>query len=232
MKENKKYSKLKSILVVLLIVMTIFTVYVEAVNSNSKNMTARQKIIKAIYPLIMWATRSKNKNNQMLINENNVQPPQSLYDLKVALNNGDSLSLSSLKGKKVMFVNTASECGYTPQYNDLQILYNEYKDKLMIIGFPANDFGEQEKGSDEKIAEFCKSNFGITFPLAKKSTVIKSPDQNIIFKWLTDEKLNGWNTQQPKWNFNKYLINENGVLVNYFDSSISPDSEEIKKALQ
>ena len=124
-------------------------------------------------------------------------------------------------------MNTASDCGYTPQYNDLESLYKEYKDKLVVIGFPANDFGEQEKGDDEKIAQFCKANFGVTFPLAKKSTVIKSPDQNNIFKWLSDEKLNGWNNQPPKWNFSKYLVNENGVLVGYFDSSVSPGSEEI-----
>jgi len=195
-------------------------------------MTGRQQILKAVYPLWSWYTKLRNKKRKMLSNENNVQPVQSLYELKVALNNGDSLSLSSLKGKKILFVNTASDCGFTPQYNDLQILYEENKNKLMVIGFPANDFGEQEKEADEKIAEFCKSNFGITFPLAKKSTVIKSPDQNIIFKWLTDEKLNGWNKQAPTWNFSKYLVNENGMLVNYFDASVSPDSEEIKKALQ
>ncbi len=164
--------------------------------------------------------------------ENNAQPTQPLYDLKVTLNNGDSLSLSSFKGKKIMLVNTASDCGFTPQYNDLEALYKKYKEKLVVIGFPANDFGEQEKGTDEKIAEFCKVNFGVTFPLAKKSTVIKSANQNIIFKWLSDKTMNGWNNQQPKWNFSKYLINEQGVLTNYFDSSVSPDSEEIEKALQ
>jgi glutathione peroxidase len=211
--------------------MIIFTVYVEAVNRNSKNMTGRQKILKAAYPFLLWVSNLKGKN-KMLANEKNVQPLQSLYDLKVALNNGDSLSLSSLKGKKILLVNTASDCGYTPQYNDLEILYEKYKDTLIVIGFPANDFGGQEKEGDEKIAQFCKMNFGITFPLAKKSTVIKSPGQNIIFKWLTDEKSNGWNNQQPKWNFSKYLVNENGALINYFDPSVSPDGEEIKKALQ
>jgi glutathione peroxidase len=210
----------------------MFTEYVEAVNHNSKNMTVRQKILKAMYPLLLWATNLKNKNDNMLVNEKNAQPLQSLYDLKVSLNNGDSLSLSSLKGKKILFVNTASDCGYTPQYNDLEALYEANKDRLVVIGFPANDFGEQEKGDDDKIAQFCKVNFGVTFPLAKKSTVIKLQGQNIVFKWLTDSKLNGWNDQQPKWNFSKYLVNENGVLVGYFDSSVSPGSEEIKKALQ
>jgi len=195
-------------------------------------MTGRQKIFRAVYPLLLWATNLKNKNNKMLVNEKNVQPLQSLYDLKVSLNNGDNLPISSLRGKKILFVNTASDCGYTPQYNDLEALYEANKDKLVVIGFPANDFGEQEKGDDENIAHFCKVNFGVTFPLAKKSTVIRSPEQNIIFKWLTNAKLNGWNNQQPKWNFSKYLVNENGALINFFDSSVSPDGEEIKKALQ
>ncbi|HXB43070.1 MAG TPA: glutathione peroxidase [Puia sp.] len=194
-------------------------------------MTTRQKILKAVYPFLLWVSNVKSKT-KMLANEKNIQPVQSLYELKVMLNNGDSLDLGSLKGKKILVVNTASDCGYTPQYNDLEILYEKYMDKLTVVGFPANDFGEQEKQDDKKIAEFCKMNFGITFPLAKKSTVIKSPQQNSIFKWLTDAKLNGWNNQQPKWNFSKYLIDENGVLLNYFDSSVSPDSEQIKKALE
>jgi len=232
MTRKSRYSKPKRILVVLLISIAIFAVYVQAVNSNSKNMTGRQKILKAVYPFLLWATNLKNKNNKMLVNEKNIQPLQSLYGLKVPLNNGDSLSLSSLKGKKILFVNTASDCGYTPQYNDLEALYEANKDRLVVIGFPANDFGEQEKDDDDKIAHFCKVNFGVTFPLAKKSTVIKSPGQNDIFKWLSDAKLNGWNDQQPKWNFSKYLVNENGVLLGYFDSSVSPDSEEVRKALQ
>jgi len=168
----------------------------------------------------------------MLTNENSIQPQKTFYDLSVSLNNGEELHLSSLKGKKILLVNTASDCGYTPQYNDLEILYEENKDKLVVIGFPANDFGEQEKASDETIAQFCKANFGINFPLAKKSTVIKSPEQNIVFKWLSDKTLNGWNNQPPVWNFSKYLVDENGILTNYFDPSISPDSEEIRNALQ
>ncbi|HLK27878.1 MAG TPA: glutathione peroxidase [Puia sp.] len=194
-------------------------------------MTLRQKVIKIIYPIFLLISKRKNRNIKMLANENNIQPQKSFYDLNVSLNNGDTLHLSSLKGKKVLLVNTASDCGYTPQYNDLEILYKENKDKLIVIGFPANDFGEQEKGNDEAIAEFCKVNFGVTFPLAKKSTVIKSPEQNIIFKWLSDKTLNGWNDQAPVWNFCKYLIDENGVLMNYFDPSIMPDMEEIRKAL-
>jgi glutathione peroxidase len=195
-------------------------------------MTIRQKILKVIYPLVLFFSKFKNKNLKMLVNENKVQPQKSFYDLSVSLNNGDTLHLSSLKGKKVLIVNTASDCGYTPQYNDLEILYEENKNKLVVIGFPANDFGEQEKGSDEMIAAFCSNNFSITFPLAKKSTVKKSQEQNDIFKWLTDKTQNGWNDQPPVWNFSKYLVDENGILINYFDPSVSPESEEIKKAFE
>ena len=113
----------------------------------------------------------------------------------------------------------------------LQKLYETNKDKLVVIGFPANDFKEQEKGTDNEIAAFCKKNYGISFPLAAKSSVIKGEQQNEIFKWLSDKKLNGWNDQQPTWNFSKYLVNENGVLINYFDPAVSPASDEIKNAI-
>jgi glutathione peroxidase len=100
-----------------------------------------------------------------------------------------------------------------------------------VIGFPANDFKEQEKGNDHDIAAFCKINYGVTFPLAAKSSVVRGKQQNEIFKWLSDKKLNGWNDQQPTWNFSKYLVDENGVLTNYFDPAVSPASEEIKNAI-
>ena len=137
-----------------------------------------------------------------------------------------------MKGKKVLLVNTASNCGYTSQYSELQELYEKYKGKLEIIGFPANDFKEQEKGSDEEIAQFCKVNFGVSFPLMKKSVVIKSTDQNPVFKWLSDSTQNGWNQKEPSWNFSKYLVDEKGVLTNYFDPSVSPLSEEVIKSIE
>jgi len=101
----------------------------------------------------------------------------------------------------------------------------------VIIGFPANDFKEQEKGSDEEIAQFCKLNYGVDFPLAKKGTVIKGNNQQRVFQWLSDKSKNGWNDKQPSWNFSKYLINEQGILMNYFDPAISPLSGEVKKAI-
>jgi glutathione peroxidase len=194
-------------------------------------MTYRQKILKAVYPALMWWTKITGKNTKTATNEK-AAPLVSFYNLKSTLNNGKELDFSQLKGKKVLIVNTASDCGYTNQYDDLQKLNEQYKDKLVILGFPANDFKEQEKGSDEEIAQFCKLNFGVTFPLMKKSIVIKNEQQNPIFQWLTDSTRNGWNQKAPSWNFSKYLINEDGALTNYFDPSVSPLSEEVKKSIE
>jgi glutathione peroxidase len=195
-------------------------------------MTGRQRILKAVYPLWIAITKLMGKNTKVLANAKQVQPGESIYDLSVPLNNGSTLPLQQLKGKKLLLVNTASNCGYTNQYEDLQQLYQKFNNQLEIIAFPANDFKEQEKGSDNDIAQFCKINFGVTFPLAKKSVVVKSADQNNIFKWLTDKTKNGWNEQPPSWNFSKYLVDEEGKLTNYFDPSVSPLSEEIIKAVK
>jgi glutathione peroxidase len=160
-----------------------------------------------------------------------VVPPVSFYDLFTALNNGNELSFENLRGKKVLITNTASNCGYTNQYSELQRLYAKYKGKLIVLAFPSNDFKEQEKGSDEEIAQFCQVNFGVSFPLAKKSVVIKNAGQNKVFEWLTHKEFNGWNDQQPSWNFSKYLVNENGHLTHYFDPAVSPLSKEVINAI-
>lgn len=223
--------KLKRFLIVLLIILAAFAVYVEIVNRNSKNMTYRQKVLKAIYPAWMWWTKLWGKNTTKLSNANQ-QPPVSFYTLKGTLNNGHTLDFSSLKGKKVLLVNTASNCGYTDQYDALEKLYKENKERLLVIGFPANDFKQQEKGTDAEIAEFCRQNFGVSFPLMKKSVVVKGPGQNEIYQWLTDSAKNGWNSRQPTWNFSKYLVDENGVLVNYFGPSVSPLGADVQKAIK
>lgn len=194
-------------------------------------MTGRQRILKIVYPLLIAFTKLLGKKTKVLSNAKNVRPVQSIYDLSVPLNNGNSLPLQTYKGKKLLLVNTASNCGYTNQYDDLQKLYQQFNNQLEIIAFPANDFKDQEKGSDNDIAQFCKLNFGVTFPLAKKSVVTKSGDQNNIFKWLTDKSKNGWNEQPPSWNFSKYLLNEQGILTHYFDPSVSPLSEEVRNAV-
>lgn len=222
--------RLKRFLLVVFILLIAFAGYVLYVNRNSKNMTLRQKVLKAIYPAWMWYAKLRGKNVTELKNEQK-QPPVSFYTLKGTLNNGTAFDFSSLKGKKIMLVNTASDCGYTDQYDALQKLSEEYKDKLVVIGFPANDFKQQEKGTDEEIAQFCKLNFGVTFPLMKKSVVIKTAGQNEVFQWLTDSAKNGWNKKPPSWNFAKYIVNEEGVLTNYFGSSVSPVSTEVRKAI-
>ena len=168
----------------------------------------------------------------MLTNQKQAAPAASIYDLNVQLNNGHSLPLNNYKGKKLLLVNTASNCGYTSQYNDLQELYQRFNNQLEIIAFPANDFAEQERGNDQEIAQFCQINFGVTFPLAKKSVVISSNEQNPVFQWLTDKNLNGWNDKAPSWNFSKFLVNEEGVLTHYFDPSISPLSGEVIEAIE
>jgi glutathione peroxidase len=223
--------KLKRFLIVLAVLLAIFAIYVEIVNRNSVNMTYRQKVLKAVYPVLMWFTKLTGTNSKQAANKDVKPAVVPFYDLTTVMNDGQTLSFSTLKGKKVLLVNTASDCGYTNQYEDLEKLYQEYKDKLVVIAFPANDFKEQEKGTDEEIATFCKKNYGVTFPLAKKSVVIKSAEQNSIFQWLTDPAKNGWCSQLPTWNFSKYLVNENGVLTAYFDPSVSPMSSDVKQSV-
>ena len=173
----------------------------------------------------MGSKHKKMKNDQLQ------KPNQSFYDLAAEKNGGGKIEMKDFKGKKVLLVNTASHCGFTPQYDELQKLYEKYNSSLIIIGFPANDFMEQEKGSDEEIAEFCKINFGVTFPLAKKSVVLKGAEQNPVFTWLTDKSRNGWSDQQPTWNFSKFLIDEEGTLTHYFDPSVSPLGHEVIAAV-
>jgi glutathione peroxidase len=228
---KKRFRKLKRFAIVTGILAAAFFAYVEVANLNSKNMTYRQKFLKAVYPVFMWFTKTAGKNSDVLKNAAGVKPPLSFYDLSVQMGDGSTLQCSTLRGKKILLVNTASDCGYTRQFGELQSLYEANKDKLVIIGFPANDFKEQEKGTDASIGEFCRLNYGVTFPLAAKSTVIKAAGQNELFQWLTDKTKNGWNEQPPSWNFCKYLINEEGSLTRYFASSVSPGSSEVKAAL-
>jgi glutathione peroxidase len=151
--------------------------------------------------------------------------------VKVKTIDGADIDLAQYKGKKVLIVNTASECGYTPQYKELETLYETYKDKLVILGFPANNFGGQEPGTNEEIKKFCSKNYSVTFPMFEKISVL-GDDQNAIYKWLTSKDLNGWNEQQPKWNFSKYLLDENGSLLKYYSSAVKPMSEEIVSMLK
>lgn len=223
--------RVKRILIVLGILLVVFVSYVEFANRNTRDMTYRQKVLKAVYPAWMWWAKLTGKNVGKMDNQGGKQPVVSFYDLETKKNDGSVIHFSDFRGKKVLVVNTASNCGYTNQYEDLQQLYEGNKDKLVVIGFPANDFKEQEKGTDEEIAQFCKANYGVSFPLAKKSVVIKTPDQNPVFQWLTDSAKNGWCNQVPAWNFSKYLVDEKGVLMDYFGPSVSPVSDEVVRAV-
>lgn len=151
----------------------------------------------------------------------------SFYDYSVKDINGNDFPFSQLKGKKVMIVNTASKCGYTPQYADLQKIYDEYGgDDFVIIGFPANNFAKQEPGSNESIKDFCERNYGVSFPMMSKISV-KGNDIAPIYQWLTSKEKNGKMDSEVDWNFQKYLIDEKGQLVSVFKSKVKPDSEEI-----
>ncbi|WP_268034146.1 glutathione peroxidase [Algoriphagus sp. PAP.12] len=150
----------------------------------------------------------------------------SFYDFKLKDLDGKEIDFSQYKGKKVLLVNVASKCGYTPQYEALQELYENYGEKMEILAFPANNFGGQEPGSNEEIKEFCTENYGVTFPVFEKISV-KGFDKHPLYRWLSDEKLNGWNNQEPTWNFCKYYVNENGELMKFFPSAVAPLDEEI-----
>lgn len=185
-------------------------------------MTWKQSILKAAYPIIMFVGKLTGQSKNILANKNQSKPNQSFYDLQAIKNNGDTLHFSELKGKKVLLVNTASDCGYTGQYEELEQLHKQYGDRLVLLGFPANDFKDQEKKSDADIAAFCKVNYGVSFQLMKKGQVIKGANQQNVYQWLTDPSKNGWCSKQPDWNFSKYLINENGVLDSYYSQWVSP----------
>jgi glutathione peroxidase len=154
----------------------------------------------------------------------------SIYDFKVEGLEGGSIDFSKFKGKKIMIVNTASKCGNTPQYKELEELYEKYKDKLVIVGFPANNFGQQEPGSNEEIKEFCTKNYGGTFPMASKISV-KGDDIAPIYKYLTDEAKKLGVEDPVKWNFTKFLLDENGKLIAVIHNKTKPMSEEVLKYL-
>jgi glutathione peroxidase len=148
------------------------------------------------------------------------------YSFKVKTLEGGDFDFASLKGKKVMVVNTASKCGYTPQYADLEKLYQQYGDKLVILGFPANNFMNQEPGSASEIRQFCTENYGVTFQMMDKISV-RGNDMHPLYKWLTSKEKNGVMDSEVKWNFQKYLIDENGKLVDVLYSKEKPGSEKV-----
>ncbi len=159
-----------------------------------------------------------------------ISSPKTFYSLKVAGLEGGTIKMSSFKGKKILIVNTASKCGYTPQLEELQKLQEQYKEKLIIVGFPANNFN-QEKGTNEEIKEFCKRNFGVTFLMAEKVSV-KGNDAHPIYKYLNQESTKLGISDPVKWNFTKFLIDEKGKLIKVFPSKVSPLSAELTAYLR
>lgn len=160
-------------------------------------------------------------------NAQNKDVMNTIYDYKVQDINDQEFDFSTLKGKKILIVNTASECGFTPQFEDLEKLYQKYRDhNFIIIGFPTNDFGNQDPGSNEEIAQFCKINYGVSFPMMSKITV-KGKEKAPIYQFLTEKEINGKKSSEVKWNFQKYLINQDGTLENHYNSATKPNSEEI-----
>ncbi|UOE39809.1 glutathione peroxidase [Chryseobacterium suipulveris] len=166
---------------------------------------------------------SKEKTQQLM--------GKTIYDYKVESLDGGEINFADFKGKKILIVNTASECGFTPQYADLEQLSKDYKDKLVVVGFPANNFGAQEPGTNAEIGAFCQKNYGVTFPMAAKVSV-KGDDTAPIFKYLTEKDLNGVKNTSILWNFTKFLVDENGKLIDTFISTTKPTSSSITKYLK
>jgi glutathione peroxidase len=224
--------KIKKVLSILGIGFIFLLGYVAIANRNLSNMTYKQKFLKTIYPALMWVTKLVGANATIIEGKGNINPSISFYNLKSNLINGDTLLFKNFVGKKILIVNTASDCGYTNQYEALQQLANKYSNSLIVLGFPANDFKDQETKDNADIEQFCKKNYGVTFSIMQKSIVVKSANQNEVYQWLTNANQNGWNTKNPSWNFSKYLINEDGILTHYFDPSISPLSSRVIAAIE
>ncbi|MEP6615067.1 MAG: glutathione peroxidase [Ginsengibacter sp.] len=193
-------------------------------------MSLVQNIIKQFYNLRMRISKVTGIGMKVRTNDKDIEPPESFYNLSAQANNGQVVSFETFRDKKVLLVNLASKCGFTPQYKELEDLYRQNKNKLTVIGFPSDDFGGQEPGNDTEIAEFCRINYGVSFHLFHKDHVTGEEKQK-VYQWLTTPELNGWNQEEPRWNFFKYLVNENGQLVKIFSSAVSPTGPEITNLL-
>ncbi|PID26580.1 MAG: glutathione peroxidase [Candidatus Cloacimonadota bacterium] len=183
----------------------------------------RLKIAVMASLLGLFGCKSKSDN----INK----PKTPIYDIAVKNIDGKELNLKQFKGKKILFVNVASKCGFTKQYEGLEKLYKKYKDKLVIIGFPCNQFGGQEPGNAEEIKSFCSINYGVSFPIAEKIDV-KGEKQHPVYQWLTQKEKNGVENSSVKWNFQKYLVDENGNYIDFWYSLTKPMSKKITTHLK
>ena len=152
------------------------------------------------------------------------------YSYSAVSIDGDTLHMEEYKNKKILLVNVASRCGYTPQYKELQMLHKDYSNELVVLGFPSNDFFWQEPGNNDEIQTFCQLQYGVSFQMFEKIHV-KGKKQHSIYKWLSDSELNGWNNKSPSWNFYKYLIDEKGELINFYPSNVNPLDTAITRHL-
>lgn len=164
-------------------------------------------------------------------NTENMKEASSIYDIKINSLQNKPIDLSEFKDKQILFVNVASKCGFTPQYKQLQELNDAYKDTLQIIGVPCNQFGKQEPGNAKDIETFCEVNYGVSFLITEKVDV-KGSNKHPLYKWLTTKTSNGVSNSSVKWNFQKYLVNPEGKLVDYYYSTTSPTSKKITKHLK
>jgi glutathione peroxidase len=184
-------------------------------------------IISMILALSACGMSNKAPNEEKQVSDATSTPNKTIYDFKVTDISGETFDFSTLKGKKIMIVNTASKCGLTPQYEQLEEVYKQYKDtNFVIVGFPANNFMSQEPGSDKDIAEFCVKNYGVSFPMMSKISV-KGSDMHELYVYLTQKKLNGLEDSDVKWNFQKYLVDESGKLAKVIDPRTLPNDPEI-----
>jgi glutathione peroxidase len=187
---------------------------------NSK-MSAIKNIITKLYGFRMKFSKLTGLGISKQENDKKIKAPVSFYSLNAIANNGEVVPFEKFRNKKILIVNLASQCGFTPQYNELEDIFRKHKNDITVLGFPSNDFGGQEPGSDEEIEQFCKVNFGVTFPIFHKDHVKGSAKQP-VYQWLCDVEKNGWSNKEPSWNFCKYLIDEYGNLDKVFSSSVSP----------
>jgi glutathione peroxidase len=183
-------------------------------------MNIFRKLINDTYPLRMRISKLTGMGIRIYKNEHNIAAKESFYSLTGFLNTGEEINFDRYKNRKVLIVNVASECGFTPQYEALEKLHKK-DESLAILGFPSNNFGEQEPGNDVQIKQFCKINYGVTFPVFQKNDV-KGISKQPVYEWLTNKNKNGWNSIGPQWNFYKYLVDEKGNLSKIFSSSVSP----------
>lgn len=191
-------------------------------------------IVSMLVGLQVWLSSCFNANKAIssdaAVSQGIKTAPASIYDIKVKTIDGKEIKLSEYRGKQIIILNTASQCGYTPQYEDWQNFYVNNSHKAVVLGFPCNQFMGQEPGSNKEISTFCTLNFGVTFPMFEKVDV-KGDHQSALYAWLSDPAKNGWCEEVPSWNFCKYIISEKGELTHFFGSKIKPESPEFLQAM-